>query len=45
MFTFTINTKDLVYSNVILGIKVQGLSLREGVVNFNLEKQKSFNQG
>ena len=25
--------------------KVQGLSLADGVVSFNLEKQKSFNQG
>ena len=25
--------------------KVQGLSLAEGVVSFDLEKQKSFNQG
>ena len=26
-------------------LKVQGLSLAEGVVSFDLEKQKSFNQG
>ena len=44
----TICKEDTISSNIIWGCtahKVQGLSLAERVVSFDLEKRKSFNQG
>ena len=44
----TIRKEDTISSNIIWGCtahKVQGLSLAERVVSFDLEKRKSFNQG